>query len=127
MSGISKTLACLFLLFQINQQATAQSDAAAKKESQLITIDRLKSASIVEELLDSFPRELEIVSCMISISGKDIKYRETKLPDHHLTALFEGVHAGHKIYVEYIRVTRPGSKAQPFIFPPIELVVTNSR
>src|SRR5215203_5980008 len=74
--------------------------------SQTITMEKLRTSKIVEELLDSFPNELEIVSCHISIAGKDIKYREIKLTDRHLTNLFEDVHAGHKIFVEYILVTK---------------------
>jgi len=125
MSHISKILGYLFLLFLISHQVIAQPGAPAKKISQPITIERLKSAVIVENLLDSFPAELEIVSCMISIAGKDIKYTETKLPDHNLPDIFGGVHAGHKIFVEYVRVGKPGSKAQPFMYPPRELVVTD--
>jgi hypothetical protein len=89
----------------------------------VISIERLHDAETVEDLISSIPTELEIVSSRISIAEEVIKYSETKLDDHNLPDMFQGVHAGHKIFVEYIRVHKPGSKAQPISFSPLELVV----
>jgi len=119
------SLSYLFFFLFIYNYAIAQSPAPAQKKSQYISEDRLKNAKIVEELIVLFPAELEIVSCRISIAGKDIKYSEHVLGDHTLPDLFKNVHAGHKVFIEYILAKKKGSYSTAVAaYDPIELVVT---
>ena len=124
MQRLQTLTAILLLLIFFRPDVYAQSGGVVEKQSQNISEARLKSAKIVEELIDQFPTEFEIVSCRISLVGKDIKYQEHSLPDHTIGDLFGGIHYGHKIFLEYIQVRKKGSETKPSQFRPIELVVT---
>jgi len=118
----------LFLLVLACSEAFPQSESAAPKKSQYISEERLKNAKIVEDLIALFPSELEIVSCRISIAGKDLKYSEHVLPDHALPDLFTNVHVGHRIFVEYILVKKKSNYSNVVAaYDPIELVVTTDK
>src|SRR5436190_4173629 len=101
----------LIFLILLRPDSFAQSGSGAKKNTQYISVDRLKNAKTVEDLLTLFPAELEIVSCRISIVGKDIKYSEHVLPDHTLPDIVKNVRAGQWMYIEYIRIKKKGSQS----------------
>ena len=128
MLKLSRHIGLIILLLIIVPGSYAQSGLPAQKKSQYISEERLKNAKIVEDLIDGFPAELEIVSCRISLSGKDIKYSEHSLNDHNIPDIFGSIHSGHKIFVEYIRVEKKGSASKATsAFEPLELVVTDSK
>ena len=119
------TLAYLVLALVTSNYTSAQSGSPGKKKSQAIPIDQLKNAKQVEDLIALFPADVEIVSCRISIVGKDIKYTEHVLLDHNLNDLFKNVHAGHWIYIEYILVKKKGVENKTSVYDPIELIITH--
>jgi hypothetical protein len=124
MKRLTTSIVYLLVLFFSNY-IVAQSGNSAQKKSKAIPIARLRDAKIVEDLIPLFPSELEIVSCRISIAGKDIKYSEHVLTDHTLPDLFKNVHPGHWMFVEYILVKKKGMLNNKIAaFDPIELVVT---
>ena len=125
MKSFAKKIGFYLLLLFYSHLTIAQSKTHQKK-SQAIPVEQLRKAKIVEDLMVLFPAELEIVSCRISIAGKDIKYSEHVLADHTLPDIFKHVHPGNWMFIEYILVKKKGTfNNRVAAFDPIELAVTD--
>jgi hypothetical protein len=127
---MNKSIAIISTLFIICIcfKSIGQSDIQANKKTQSISEARLKNAKIVEDLIALFPAELEIVSCRISIVGKDIKYSEHVLSDHTLPDFIKNVRSEQWMYIEYILFKKKGSPSNAVgAYDPIELIVTDGK
>jgi hypothetical protein len=89
-----------------------------------ITLEELKKAKTVEELIVNMPPDYEVVFFRLSIAGKNIKTDWT--PDFQKNILnntFQYMESGQKVYIEYIEVKRKGSDSKAVRLQPRELIV----
>lgn len=92
-----------------------------------ITLEKLKNAKTIEEVIVNFPEGYEVVHYRLSIAAKDAqKKMEDWEPDNVKNVLnntFQIVEAGWRIGIEYIEVKRIDSESKPVRLQPQELIV----
>ena len=92
-----------------------------------VTLEKLKNAKTIDELIVNFPEGYEVVHYRISIAGKDLKnLPEDWQPDYEKNVLnntFQLVEVGWRVNIEYIEVKRKGTDSKPVRLQPQELVV----
>jgi hypothetical protein len=119
-----KSIAYPFLLIFSLSAFSQQSEKKGFLRS-TITVQTLKSAITIEELIENLPPDYEVVFYRLSLAGKDLQKIDWK-PDNEKNVLnntFQLVEAGQRIYIEYIEVKRKGSDSKPVHMQPRELVI----
>ncbi len=119
----------VFLFFLMNFCLVALAQHPEKKGFLIstITLEKLKNAKTIEEVIVNFPEGYEVVSFHISLAGKDlVKLAEDWEPDYKKNVLnntFQIVQVGWRVGIEYIQVKRKGTDSKPVHLQPQELTV----
>ena len=83
-----------------------------------ITLEQLKKAITIEDLIDDLPGGYEVVFFRLGIGGKNLKDHEINLEKKRLNNTFELAQAGDTIFIEYIQLKKRGVTQSQFTCSP---------
>jgi hypothetical protein len=116
--------AFIFLLMNFSLLVLAQQPEGKGFLRSTITVEKLRSAKVIEELIENMPEGYEVVFYRLSLAGKNIMPDwKPDMEKNVLNNTFLKVEAGQRVYIEYIEVKRKGNDSKNVHLQPRELVV----
>jgi len=120
-------LTFIFLVMNFSLPVIAQQPEKPGWVRSTITLEKLKGAKTIDEVIVNLPEGYEVVHYNLSIAAKDQQKKlENWKPDYEKNVLnntFQIVEVGWRIGIEFIEVKRKGTDSKSVHLQPQELIV----